>query len=284
MGIAKDLDKKLMNAEWNSLEKPMDAVLFLYLLHHPDYPKRIADMFKESGWNKAELTSLCQQSHVASAITRMKKKGLIYKPKEPKKRGRKPSYFNRLISKRALHVNPYLLAAYNDKSNLNTNLQYTLALIDLIKEISIGEKETIKWISDNYKNFDHVTILIYLQVLLSEIIHYLKRLEDYNKGNWKIERTEYVNKKKIKLTERKYVNRPHIKKELEELENWYFLDLKKAPGYLKGTYKKKKPVMLSLNPIKTLEGMKKRYSEWSQTALWVERVNKDIYAIYGPRA
>jgi len=176
------------------------------------------------------------------------------------------------------------LAAYNDKSNLNTNLQYTLALIDLIKEISIGEKETIKWISDNYKNFDHVTILIYLQVLLSEIIHYLKRLEDYNKGNWKIERTEYVNKKKIKLTERKYVNRPHIKKELEELENWYFLDLKKAPGYLKGTYKKKKPVMLSLNPIKTLEGMKKRYSEWSQTALWVERVNKDIYAIYGPRA
>ncbi len=284
MVISKSLEKKLMNAELNSLEKPMDVVLFIYLLHHPDYPKRIADMFRESGWNKEDLTSLCQQPHVASAISRMKRKGLIYKPKEPKKRGRKPRLPSKAVSEKAFHINPYLLTAYKDKSNQNISLPYTLALIDLIREISIGEKETIKWISKNYKNFDHLTIFIYVQVLISEIIHYLKRLEDYNKGNWKAERTEYVKGKKIKTTEARYVKRDYIKRELEELQEWYFLDLKKVPDYLKKTYKEKKPVLFSLDPIKALEGMKKRYAEWSQTALWTERVNKEVNLVYGPRA
>jgi hypothetical protein len=284
MGIAKDLEKRLMNAELDSLEKPIDALVFLYLLHHPDYPKRIADIFRKSKWNKEDLTSVCQQPHVASAVTRIKRKGLIYKPKEPKKRGRKPMYFSTTLSKRALHINPYLLAVYKDKSNLNINLPYALALMNLIKEISRGEKETIKWISDNYKKFDSATIFIHLQVLLSVIIRYLKLLEDYDKGNWKTERTEHANKKKIKTTEKKYVSRPHIKKELEKLQDGYFLDLKKIPNYLKETYKKKKPASFFLNPIKTLEGMKKRYSEWPQTAIWAERVKEDVCTVYGPRA
>lgn len=284
MGITKDLDKRLRGAEWDSLKKPIDVVLFLYLLHHPDYPKRIADMFRESPWNKEDLTSLCQQSHVASAVTRMKNKGLIYKPKEPKKRGRKPMYHSTLLSKRALYVNPYLLASYNGKSNLNINLPYAFALRDLIREISRGEKETIQWISDNYKKFDSATVFIHLQVLLSTITHYLKRLEDYNRGNRKIERTEYINKKKIKTIERKYVSRPHIKKELEKLKDWYFLDLEKVPGYLKETYKQKKPKQLFYKPIATLESMKKQYSEWPLTAIWAERIEENAYNVFGPRA
>jgi len=261
MELPENVDKKLRNAEWSSFEKPAEVALFLYLLHHPDYPKRIADICQKVEIDKEglkSLKSLCKQSHVNRYLLEMKKKGLVYEAGAYKKKGRKHQEHVPKQSTRAFYINPYLLAAYKGKQNLGINTPFATALADLIIKISKEEEKTIGWIIASYQKFDFATILIHLQLMLTEIINYMDTVEKYS--NYKS--TDEKMRAKIES----------LIQSTNEYQEMFYLNLAKVKPYLEEKYKNGKPRQFYLKPKKTLEDLRKGFLRMMITDIWAERI------------
>jgi hypothetical protein len=242
-------------AGWPEL-KPAEVVIFLYLLHHPSNPSRLARHFANHKWDGINTKGVCDQEHVGKFMKNMAEKKILYVPKEPKKKvGRKPRlYFGRYPSK-TYFVNPYLIERFGGHISWSSTedvptktLDPNLNFATIVREISQTEEHPIIQGLAKYKKFDLLTIILHLQSLAEDSL-------------------ELLNKKALMGYKDEDAE---IKFSAKELGH-QFIEFEKLCAYLKNF-----PDRMEFDPIEFFGYVAENYSNLQNIVIRDERVKKPI--------
>jgi len=149
------------------------VILFLYLLHHPDYPYSIAKAFNErikgkrQNKSKSFPRSLTRGSRVAALLKEMEKAKVVESHKE--KAGKKERIYYNIV--------PAVLSQ-EAKINLTDREEIVFSTykyselvenyVEIIQAISPDKARCIEKIN-SFRKYDYLTILAYFKNLLAEI-------------------------------------------------------------------------------------------------------------------
>lgn len=149
------------------------VILFLYLLHHPDYPYNIAKAFdgviKGKRQNKSFPRSLTRGSRVAALLREMEKARVVESHKEIA--GKKERIYYNIVPAVLSQEAKINLTEKDEEEIVFSTYKYSELVenyVEIIQAISPDKAKCIDKIN-SFKKYDYLTILAYYKNLFAEI-------------------------------------------------------------------------------------------------------------------
>jgi len=150
------------------------VILFLYLLHHPDNARNIAqciDKIKEETLQTLKIRELVHENKVSQHLNRVRQEGVItlaspekskemnVKKKKGKRGGNPGKYYE--ANPMVLSIFPFMFLPVDAEH-----------IVKIIQSVSPDKKRCAEMIC-SFKQYDYLTILLHVQQLLNDISMYV---------------------------------------------------------------------------------------------------------------
>lgn len=242
--------------EWDKFEKDEEILLYMYLVHHPDYPSRMAKIFSAIKGVQQPFGSLNYQPHVSKFLTQMKSKGLLFDGIPNSRPGRKSTKIKETIvgddtiifdkhSPRVFTPNSILLERFGNRKGVSLHANtYGSFSCELISSLSVNETMTFEYFLKCYRKFSPATVFYHFRNLFSEMEQYFRLYAEHA----------------IRLKNAEDPELPGLKKRMQLLEENSILKLKELPTRIDHLIKKEKYWKVKFSgKLGVLEGMFKHF-------------------------